>query len=179
MEARPPDDTGEHAGGPATGSQESFGADGPREAIAQVDRKLGTRTWAGAVLLVLALAAAIVALVIALDARDNSATKDELDQVTEQLTGIAEDAQQAGDLQKSIDALSGRLDSLEDDVSGLSSSGSDADERIGVVEDDIEDLRQQIGDLADSASSPSTDAGTTGTTGAGETGGGTGTGNGN
>jgi len=175
MEATPPQQTGEHDG-PASGPDGPLDAEGQRDWIAQVDRKLGTRTWAGAVLLVLALAAAIVALVIAFDARDNAATKDELDQVTEQLTGIAEDASQAGDLQKSIDALSGRLDSLEDEVSGLSSSGSDVDERIGVVEDDIEDLRQQLADLAETASPDSADGGTTGT---GETTGDSGAGAGN
>ena len=176
MEATPPQQTGEHADQPVTSADGPLDAEGQRAWISQIDRKLGTRTWAGAVLLVLALAAAIVALVIALDARDNAATKDELDQVTEQLTGIAEDASQAGELQKSIDALSGRLDSLEDEVSGLSSSGSDADERIGVVEDDIEDLRQQLADLAETASPDSADGGTTGT---GETTGDSGAGAGN
>ncbi len=148
MEGTPPHPTGEPR--PAGARDRLAGArrpGGPTARIAQVDRKLGTRTWAGAVLLVLALAAAIVALVIALDARDNSATKDEVDQVSEQLSGIAEDASEAGDLQKSVDALSGRLDSLEDEVAGLGGADSDADQRLGVVEDDIEDLRQQISDL--------------------------------
>ena len=161
MEGTPPNETGSYdVAGPATGSQEHATAPGPPDPVEQVDRKLGTRTWAGAVLLVLALAAAIVALVIALDARDNSATKDDVDQVSQQLSGIAEDASKAGDLQKSVDALSGRLDSLEDEVAGLNGADTDASDRLGVVEDDIAELRQQISDLGDSASTPPADTGT-------------------
>jgi len=165
MEGTPPNTGSYDEPGPASGSYEQT-PDPDAGRLEQLERKLGTRTWAGAVLLVLALAAAIVALVIALDARDNAATKDEVDQVSEQLSGLAEDASKAGDLQKSLDALSGRLDSLEDEVAGLSGSGSDTDDRLGVVEDDIEDLRGQISDLQSSATTPD-DTGDTGETGPG------------
>jgi hypothetical protein len=157
MEGTPPQETGNYdEDGPATGSGEAYRSEQDR--LAQLERKLGTRTWAGAVLLVLSLATAIVALVIAFDARDSAATKDEVDQISAQLSGIAEDASKAGDLQKSVDALSGRLDSLEDEVAGLSGAGSDVDGRLGVVEDDIEDLRQQISGLEDAASTPPDDS---------------------
>jgi septal ring factor EnvC (AmiA/AmiB activator) len=138
--------------------------EGVRAWIAQLDRKLGTRTYAGAALLVLTLAAAIVALVLAIDARDNSASKSDLDQVRQELSGVAEQAGEAGDLESSLDSVTDRLDTLEKQVGDLESSDSDRSDQIGVIEDDIEDLRQQISDL-ESGGTGTTDS--TGGTGAG------------
>src|SRR5215208_2601071 len=59
--------------------------DGLRAWVAQVDRKLGVRTYIGAALTLLALAAAGVALFFALQAKQDSATKSELDSVRSQL----------------------------------------------------------------------------------------------
>jgi hypothetical protein len=52
--------------------------DGLRAWLAQVERKLGVRSYAGAAGLVLALAAAAVALVLVLQLNDDAATKDDL-----------------------------------------------------------------------------------------------------
>lgn len=126
-----------------------------REWLAQLDRKVGVRTYAGAAALILALAAAIVAIVLAVDARDNSATDADLSRVEKALGGVADDASAFGDAQRDIDALSGRVDSLEDEISGLSGADSDAQGRLDVVEDDIEDLRQEISDIATAADTSS------------------------
>ena len=136
-----------------------------REWLAQLDRKVGIRTYAGAAALILALAAAIVAIVLAVDARDNSATDADLSRVEKALGGVADDASAFGDAQEDIDALSSRVDSLEDEINGLSEADSDAQGRLDVVEDDIEDLRQEISDLGTAAE---TDAGGTGPVGEGE-----------
>ncbi len=119
--------------------------------LAQVDRKLGTRTYAGAAALILALAAAIVAIVLAIDARDNSATDADLNQVEQQISSVAKDASASQDAQEGIDSLGGRLDSVEDQISGLESADTDIDDRLEVIEDDIEALRQQISDSSNSS----------------------------
>ena len=126
-----------------------------REELAQLDRKLGIRTYAGAAAVILALATAIVAVVLAVDARDNSATDADLNRVEKALGGVADDASAFGDAQDDIDALGSRLDELENEVSGLSGADSDAEGRLDVVEDDIEDLRQEISDLANEAETAS------------------------
>lgn len=158
MEGRNPG-TGEDPYNPPTGGGEppspptgERDPEGERAWLAQLDRKVGTRTYAGAAAIVLALAAGIVAIVLAVDARDNSATKGDLNRLERELTGVAEQAGEADEAQESIDSLSGRLDELEDQVGGLSTADSETNDRLGVIEDDIEALRQQISDLDNSSS---------------------------
>lgn len=140
---RPIVDTG--AQSPVTGEQQVEVAE-DRDRLGQIDRKLATRTYAGAALAILALAAGIVAVVLAIDARDNSATNAELDQVQEQLGGVA--AQASDDsTQRSVDALSERVDSLSGEIDAASSGEKNIDQRLSVVEDDIEELRNDISDL--------------------------------
>ena len=115
--------------------------------IAELDRRIGTRTYAGAALLVIALATAIVAIVLAVDARDNSADNEDLNRISDQVTEISAAAGLAQTTQDDVDALEGRISSIEDQLAGVSTSGGDADKRLSVVEDDIEELRQQISDL--------------------------------
>lgn len=121
------------------------------EDLARLERKLGVRTYAGAAAVILALAAAIVAIVLAIDARDNSATKSELNRVERALGGVADDASSFADAQENIDALSERVDSLEDELGTLATADKDAQGRVDVIEDDIEDLRQEISDLGTAA----------------------------
>ena len=156
--------TGEHpaekdTSAPATGAP--LTAEEQREWLASLDRKLAVRTYAGAAALILALAAAIVAVVLAVDARDNSATDADLARVEKALGGVADDASAFSDAQEDIDALSSRVDGLEDELGALSGADSDAEGRLDVVEDDIEDLRQEISDLANATE---TSAGGTGPT---------------
>lgn len=115
--------------------------------IAELDRRIGTRTYAGAALLVIALATAIVAIVLAVDARDNSADNGDLNRISDRVTEISAAAGLAQTTQDDVDALEGRISSIEDQLAGVSTSGGDADKRLSVVEDDIEELRQQISDL--------------------------------
>lgn len=126
---------------------------------AELDRRIGTRTYAGAALLVIALATAIVAIVLAVDARDNSADNEDLNRISDQVTEISAAGVLAQTAQDDVDALEGRISSIEDQLAGVSSSGGDADKRLSVVEDDIEELRQQISDL-ESRSGGSSSGGT-------------------
>jgi uncharacterized protein HemX len=155
--------------GPATGTGAAAAADpeGLRAWLAQIERKLGIRTYAGAALLVIALAAAIVALVMALDARDNSASKTELSRLADDLGSVQEQASGAESAQQDVDSLSSRVSAAEDRLDQIEGAGGDASSQIKVLQDDVEDLRQQIADLESSSSSTggtstNTDESTTG-----------------
>ena len=146
---------------PATGAEPAAlprdGEEGLRAWIAQVDRKLGIRSYAGTAAVILALAAAIVAIVLAIDARDNSANNGDLTRVENRVGDLAARAGEADAVQGDLDSLDGRVADLESQLSGLSSGDADVESRISVVEDDIEDLRGQISDLG---SNPADSGGT-------------------
>lgn len=131
----------------------------PQAWLAQLDRKLSTRTYIGAAAAVMALAAAIVALVLAIDASENSATNGDVKRLEQELGVVAEDAGSAADVQDSIDSLSARIDALQDSVDSSVSSNDQLQKRVGVVEDDIEDLRRQLSDLESQATSGGTGSG--------------------
>jgi uncharacterized protein HemX len=133
--------------------------EGLQASVAQVDRKLGIRTYAIGAGVVLALAAGIVGVVLAISAKDESATKDEVRALRDQVGAVSEEATQAAE--ESVQSLSARLDSLESRLNELSSSQRTADDELSVVKDDIQDLRNQISDLETSAGASDTGAGDT------------------
>lgn len=166
----------EARGDPASGSAAAAGAastpeaepaarqadpEGNRAWLTQLDRRVSTRTWAGGAALVLALAAAIVAIVLAVDARENSASEGDVKRLERQLAEVAETAGATADVEQSVDSLATRLNEVEDQLGGLSSAESGLENQLEVIEDDIEDLRQQISGL-DSGSSSGGDSGGTG-----------------
>ena len=119
--------------------------EGLRAWVAQVDRKLGVRSYAGGAAIVLALAAGIVGVVLALSAKDESATKDEVRALRGELESVAERASETAE--EGVAALTERLDTLEGRVSQIQSSQRTTERELSVVEDDIDDLRTQISDL--------------------------------
>ena len=86
-----PPTTGSHAALQSPAEQIS----GLRAWIAQVDRKLGIRTYALGAAVVLALAAGIVGVVLAVGAKDDSATKDEVRALRDQVSSVSKEASQA------------------------------------------------------------------------------------
>lgn len=130
--------------GPHTTEEESW--------IAQLDRKVSTRTYAGGVALILALAAGIVAIVLALDARDSSAKPGDIRKLEQEISKVSKAAEDDGGIADSLSSVSGRIDSVEDQLGDLSSTDTENQDRIEVLEDDIEDLRQQLSDLENSSS---------------------------
>jgi polyhydroxyalkanoate synthesis regulator phasin len=155
MEARPPQPppTGAEPAR-ATGSQPVQGPradpheriDGLRAWLAQLDRKLGIRTYALGAAVVLALAAGIVALVLALQTQDDTnSIKDDMQGLRTQLGAVGKSASQAAE--DEVQALNGRLDQLENRIKTLEGKSHTSDQRLGVVEDDIDDLRRQISGL--------------------------------
>ena len=140
--------------------------EGLRSWVAQLDRRIGVRTYAGAAALVLALAAAAVALVLVLQLRDDSARTGDVERLREEIAGVEDSAAKAA--QEDVRTAEQRLTQLETEISEITSNQDSAEQQITVLEDDIQDLRSQIdeieagpsgagstgGSTADSADSP-------------------------
>jgi uncharacterized protein HemX len=116
--------------------------EGLRAWIAQVDRKLGIRTYAGGAAVVLALAAGIVGVVLALSAKDESASKDDVTALSEQVQTATQQASESA--AKDLSSISQQLDELENRVSALASSQRTTESQLQVARDDIDELRSQV-----------------------------------
>jgi polyhydroxyalkanoate synthesis regulator phasin len=138
--------------------------DGIRAWIARVDRKLGIRTYALGAAVVLALAAGIVGVVLAIGAKDDSATKDEVSALSDEIQSVSDEA--VASTKSDISALGTRLDALEAKLNSLSTSQRTSQSELDVAKSDIEELRNQITDLQRSANNAgaSTPGATTTTT---------------
>ena len=123
--------------------------EGLRAWIAQLDRKLSIRSFAGGAALVLALAAGIVGVVLALSAKDESATKDEVRSLRDQVEAVQEEASKAAE--DDLATLTERLDALEGRINSIAGGQRTTESELSVVQDDIDDLRSQISDLKSSA----------------------------
>jgi septal ring factor EnvC (AmiA/AmiB activator) len=119
--------------------------DSLRAWVAQLDRKLGTRFYALGAATVLALAAGIVAIVLVLGVKDDSATKSDLDQLREEVAGVERSASQAAE--DDVAALGDRVSQLESQMQSLRSDQTATDQEISVIQDDIEDLRNDVSAL--------------------------------
>ena len=116
--------------------------DGLRAWIAQLDRKLGVRTYVIGAIAILALAAAAVALVLLVQLKRDAATKDDVDAIQGQLSGVQQSAAQAA--QRSVRSLNQRLSDLQTEVGSLSTQQTTSKRELQVVQDDIKELRSQI-----------------------------------
>jgi septal ring factor EnvC (AmiA/AmiB activator) len=110
--------------------------------VAQVDRKLGVRTYVGAALALLALAAAVVSLVLTLSLKQDAATDDDLQSLRDQISGVEQSASSAAE--DSVQALEQRLTDLEDEVNRLSTGQTTDRRELKVVQDDIRELRAEV-----------------------------------
>jgi septal ring factor EnvC (AmiA/AmiB activator) len=119
--------------------------EGLRSWLAQLDRKLAIRTYALGAVAVLALAGAIVAIVLARGAEEDSATDAEIQDVREQLAAVEETASQAAE--EDVESISQRISGLEDRIDTFTEDQSSVDQKISVIEDDIQDLRDQVAEL--------------------------------
>ena len=144
MEGRPPQPPHQPPGEPKpVDPQERI--DGLRSWLAQVERQLRLRTYIGAAVGVLALAAAIAAVVLALGAKQDAATEGDIQDLREELTGVRETAAEAA--QEDVQTISESLADLEDQISKLQSEQRTQSNELSVVQDDIQDLRNQVADL--------------------------------
>lgn len=116
--------------------------EGLRAWLATLDRKVGLRTYLGIAAVILAIATSAVAIVLAIDARDNSADNDDLNAISERVNEL----ESGSTAQFDASAFEARLTAIEDQLAGTGGSGNTA-ERLSVLEDDIEELRGQISQL--------------------------------
>jgi uncharacterized protein HemX len=124
--------------------------EGLRAWVAQLDRKLGVRSYAGGAALVLALAAGIVAIVLVLGVKEDSATTDDLERLRDEVAGVEESATQAA--QDDLAGLTDRVEAIESQVAGLRTDTDASAKEIEVLQDDIVDLRNDIAALESSSS---------------------------
>jgi septal ring factor EnvC (AmiA/AmiB activator) len=119
--------------------------DGLRAWVAQLDRKLGTRFYALGAGTVLALAAGIVAIVLVLGVKEDSATSSDLDELREEVSGVERSASRAAE--EEVAALGDRVSQLESQLQSLRSDQTSTDQEISVLQDDIADLRDDVSAL--------------------------------
>jgi polyhydroxyalkanoate synthesis regulator phasin len=135
--------------GPITGTNRTVAVaaretpEGLRGWVAQLDRKLGVRTYVGLAVVILALATSVVAIVLAIDARDNSARNQDLNELSDQVAAANTAAQTTED---DLTALEARVQALEDGTAGTTGTGSTSGlaKRLQAVESDIAELQSQI-----------------------------------
>ncbi len=131
---------GPAAARPSADTQERM--EGLRAWLAQLDRKLGLRTYVGAAIAVLTLAAAAVALVLVLSLRQDAATEDDVQALRDEISSVEQSASEAADSR--VSALEQRLDDLEDEVNRISTSQSTSRRELEVIQDDIRELRAEV-----------------------------------
>jgi septal ring factor EnvC (AmiA/AmiB activator) len=120
--------------------------EGLRAWLAQLDRKLGLRTYLGAAAAVLALAGAAVALVLVLSLRQDAATEEDVQSLRDQISGVEQSASQAAESR--VAALEQRLNDLEDEVNRLSTAKTTSNRELQVIQDDIRELRGEVSSAA-------------------------------
>jgi predicted RNase H-like nuclease (RuvC/YqgF family) len=119
--------------------------DGLRSWLAQVERRLGVRSYIGAALAILALAAAGAAIYLALTTKEDAATDADVQNLREELTGVRESAADAA--QQDVQTINEMLADLEDQIGKLKNDQGSFEDELSVARDDIQDLRDQISDL--------------------------------
>jgi septal ring factor EnvC (AmiA/AmiB activator) len=132
MTAEHPPQTGEH---PLTAD----------ERLSKLERRLAVRSLALGGAVVLALAAGIVGVVLALGAKDESATKAEVRSLRDQVEEVQREAAQA--TEENVTTITDRLDALEGRVNTIAGSQRTTQSEIEVLQDDIDELRSQVSDL--------------------------------
>jgi uncharacterized protein HemX len=138
-------------GAPPSGTPEPRPADpheridGLRSWIAQVERRLGIRTYIGAALAVLALAAGGAGIYLALDVKDDAATGADVEDLREELTGVRETAAEAA--QEDLRSINQSLADLEDQIGRLENQQGTLEDEVSVARDDIRDLRDQVSEI--------------------------------
>ena len=127
--------------------------DGLGSWLAQVDRKLGIRTYALGAALVLSLAAAGVGLVLVLQLRDDAATKDDIQALIEQVSAVEDSAVAAA--AEDVEAVGDRITQLEQRFATLQGDQTAGEQQVTALQNDITDLEEQIATLeTDVASIP-------------------------
>ena len=120
--------------------------DGLSAWLAELDRKVGIRTYAAAAAVVRGLAVAIVALVLTLQTQNDAVTQGELDALDARISGVERRARDAA--RDDVAELQSQINDLERRVSRLADDAEATDRKLDVIRDDINDLRNQISELS-------------------------------
>jgi septal ring factor EnvC (AmiA/AmiB activator) len=128
--------------------------DGLRSWLAQLERKLNIRTIAIGVIAVLALAGAIYGIVLARDTDKNAATEAQLEDVREELAAVSDTASEAA--QDDVRSIEERISALEEDLAAATQGDQKTEQQISVLQDDIQDLRDQIAELESAGTTTTT-----------------------
>ena len=107
------------------------------------------RTYVGAAIAVLALAAAAVGLVLTLSLKQDAATDDDVQSLRDQISAVEQSASEAA--QEDVQALERRLTELEDEVNRISTGQTTTRRELKVVQDDIKELRSQVSSAGSSS----------------------------
>jgi septal ring factor EnvC (AmiA/AmiB activator) len=119
--------------------------EGLRSGLAQLDRKLAVRTYVGAALVVVALAAGAAAITLSLGTREDAATEADIQDLREELTGVEQTAEQAA--QRDVQAVSESLAEIENQLRKVRDEQGSLRDELSVAQDDIQDVRNQISEL--------------------------------
>jgi septal ring factor EnvC (AmiA/AmiB activator) len=93
---------------------------------------------------IFSLLAAIAAVVLAVSAQNDSATKDQVRTLRNDVEGVGQEAAAA---KKDVNAFSTRLDSIENRLSTFSGNQRTNQDELSAVQDDIKGLREEISNL--------------------------------
>lgn len=146
---------------PPTGEQPIAGPgglDGIRAWLSELERKMRIRSWIAIGLALVGIGLGVAGLLIAQNTRDDAATEEDLNEVRTKITTVEQSAQQAAS--EDIAAFSRRLDALEQKVAAQGEQIDRNRSEIRVNDDDIEDLRGDLADLADRVSGLESEADT-------------------
>jgi uncharacterized protein HemX len=114
---------------------------GLRAWLAQLDRRLGLRTYVIGAVAVLALAAGVVALVLTLQLRQDAATNGDVSSVRDQLAGVERSATQVAE--ESVHSLHQRIGDLEAELDRISSAQAVDRHELKALQEDVRGLRGQ------------------------------------
>jgi uncharacterized protein HemX len=114
---------------------------GLRAWLAQLDRRLGLRTYVIGAIAVLALAAGVVALVLTLQLRHDAATNGDVSSIRDQVAGVEQSATQAAE--ESVHSLHQRIADLKAEIDRISSAQAADRRELKALQEDVRTLRDQ------------------------------------
>jgi uncharacterized protein HemX len=114
---------------------------GLRAWLAQLDRRLGLRTYVIGAIAVLALAAGVLALVLTLQLRDEAATNGDVSSLRDQLSGVEQSATQAA--QEGVRSLQRRVTDVETKIEHISATRSSDRRELHALQEEVRRLRKQ------------------------------------
>jgi len=136
--------------------------DGLRAWIGVVERKLTMRTRVFLVLVAIAIGGAAAGIVLAIDAQDNSVSKDDLQSVRDELAGTSAPAAtpQTSELEAQIETLRGEIAALRSEsetAGGASSEGGESPPESGSGGASAPENQQQLKEAGEDAIEKSQD----------------------